>query len=104
MSHDDDDGEEEDEDDQQIPIVEENLSDHPKRHLVGMDKHFDEVGGKVLPEEMETYDVHEIQQDGNGIGDDVDDVDKGLQLLLIDNTRRETVEDDGQDVDSEYDR
>ena len=95
---------EKDVDDQQIPIVEENLSDHAKRHLVGMDKQFQEMDSEVLAEEMETHDVQEVQQDGNGIGDNVDDVDESLELFFVNDARGETVIHDGQQVDAEDDR
>ena len=59
------------------------MPDNAKRHLVGIKEQFQEMGGKVFAEEMETNDIQEVQQDGDGIGDDVDDVDEGLQLVFI---------------------
>ena len=59
--------------------------------------------GEMFAEETETHDIQKIQQDGDGIGDDVDDVDEGLQLIFIDDARGKTIENDGQDVDTEDD-
>ena len=84
----------EDENDQQIPIVEKDLPDHTKRHLIGMEKHLDEVDGEVFPEETEANDVQEIQEDGCGIGDDLKDVNEGLQFLVIDDARGQAIEND----------
>ena len=50
-----------DEYDEQVPIIEKHLPDDAKRHLVGVAEHFQEVDGEVLPEEMETYYIDEIQ-------------------------------------------
>ena len=40
----------------------------------------------MLPEEVETYDVQEIQEDSNGIGDDVNNVDEALKPLVVDDS------------------
>ena len=81
----------ENENNQQIPVVEKDLPDHAKRHLIGMEKHLDEVDGEVFPEETEANDVQEIQEDGNGVGNDVNDVDEALKSLVINDSRRETI-------------
>ena len=69
---------EKDEDDQEVPIVEEDLFDDAKRDLVGVTQNLQEVDSEVLPEEIETNDVDEIQQDGQGIHDHIYDVDETL--------------------------
>jgi len=38
----------------------------------------------VYSKEMEAYDVQEIQEDGNGIGDNIDDVNEALQFFVVD--------------------
>ena len=103
MIHDDDDGEEEDEDDQQIPLVEEDLPDDAQRHLIGVSQHFEEIDGDVFGEEMETDDVDEIQQDGDGVEHDIEDIDNLLPDAVEDASRRETViQDDGQIDEDDY--
>ena len=72
------------EDDQQVPIVEEDLPDHAERHLIGPAQQLDEVNGEVLAEEVERDDVQEIQQDGDGVGHDINEVDELLQPLVVD--------------------
>ena len=103
LSYNDDYQHEENIDDQQVPIVEEDLSDHAKRHLIGMDEHLEEIRGEMFPEEMEAYNVQEIHQDGNGIGYNVNDVNERLQLFFVDDARGETVEEDVQKVDAKHD-
>ena len=54
-------------------------------------------------EEVEAYDVQEIQQDSDSIADDINDVDKALQSFVVDDAWRETIENDVQQVDGEND-
>ena len=53
---------------------------------------------------METNCVHEIQQNGGRIADDVNNVDKALKPLVVFDVRREAIEKDVQQVDAEDDR
>ena len=101
--HDADDHYKKDKDNQQVPIVEKDLSGHAKRHLVGLAQQLDEIYGEVFPKEMETNDVQEIQEDGNGVGDEINDVDDALKSLFVDNARRKAIEQDVQQVDAEND-
>lgn len=41
----------------------------------------------MLPKEMETDDIQEIQEDSNCIDDNVDDVDDALKTFFIDDAR-----------------
>ena len=75
-------------------MVEKDLPHHAKRHLVRPALQLDEVDGEVFPEETEANDVQEIQEDGCGIGDDVNDVNEGLQFLVIDDARGQAIEND----------
>jgi hypothetical protein len=60
-----------------------------------MEQHLDEVHGEVLPKEMEANDVQKIQEDGNCIGDNIDDVNEALQFFVVDDARGQTIENDG---------
>ena len=75
------------------------MLDYTKRHFVRMDQHLDEIHLKVFAEEVETDDIHEIQEDSNSIADDVNDIDNALQRLVVDEARGETIEKDVQQVD-----
>ena len=103
LSHNPDNQYEKHKDDEQIPIVEQHLSHGDERNLVGMAEQFDEVDGEVLSEEMEADDVQEVGKDGNGIERDVNDVDKTLQSFIVNQSRRETIKEDGQEIDAKYD-
>ena len=50
---------------------------------------------------METDDVQEIQENGNGIGSDVNDVDEALKSFIVYDPRWETIIEDVQQVDAE---
>jgi hypothetical protein len=87
--------------DQQVPIVEKDLSHHAKRHLVGMAQELDEIDGEVFPEEVETDDVHEIQQDDESIANDIQEVDDTLKPLIVNDARGKTIENEAGDIDAE---
>ena len=79
------------------------MANGDERHLFGTAEQLDEVDGEVLPEEMETDDIQEVGKDGKGVERDIYDVDETLQAFVVNKPRRETIEEDGQDVDSEDD-
>ena len=54
----------------------------------------------MLGEEVEPYDINEIQQDGDGVEADIQDVDHPLPAFVVDAPRGETIiEDTGQGDD-----
>ena len=66
-----------------------------------MDEHFDEVEGEVPPEEVEAYDVDEIQKDGRRVDEDINEIDDALDTFFIYGERRETIVDDDGQVDGD---
>jgi hypothetical protein len=94
---------EKDENHNQVPIVEGHLPDDAPRQLFRMPELFQEIEGDVLPEEMETHDVHEVKKDGQTIGNDIDKVDNPLRHLIDDFPRGETIIENQRQVDDHED-
>ena len=58
-----------------------------------------QVDGQMLPEKMEAYDVHEVQEDGCAVGDDKDHVDDALRHLVDDFLRGKAIIEDERQVE-----
>ena len=68
-----------------------------------MAQDFEEINREVLSEEMERNDIEKIQEYGEGVEGDIDDVNDILQPFVVNDFWRKTIKNDGQNVDSEDD-
>ena len=66
-----------------IPIVKKHLSHRAKRNLVGTAQDLEEINREVFSEEMERNDIEKIQEYGEGVEGDINDVNDILQPFVV---------------------